>query len=1049
MFQGVIREWRETVKNRKLLVPVIGVCLIPFLYGALLLWAFWDPYAQTENLPVAVVNEDEGININEESIQVGNELIQELEKEDTFDWQSVDRAQAEEGLEDHSFYFAVFIEEEFSEQATEVLTTDPEKAKLTYSLQPGYNFVAAQVGEQAVTELEQELERALISTYAAMAFEQLDDGENDLAYAVEGAGEVAAGSRELERGANEIEGHLDTLTHELMALYQGAGKGSEGNAELLGGANELKHGSGRLVESSEQVATQLEAALPFFQNRAEDALAQANQMERKLEALPSQFKAVYEEEEKRWNEVKGAITYQEQKLANRWEKGWDQIDAYIKAVEEEALTAADGRFAEQLDYKTGTLSSNETMNQVAEYENEVKEMITELKRLNEKWHEELESFRNFNNKETLANEWKDWIASTDEWIDATLVRLEGWDQESLNRTEGNFKKWHDDVKHQWAVLNEEVNQWDEKFRQQRPNWEKVETSDSHIHQQTESLQQELEALRDNVEGDEAEKVDAFYERALDHLEAIDGELDERKRLTEEERATDGGSKEAWEEHYTRIQDVELPAMPEDHRNVEPHIDTNEQVETLMEFQEQMNALAAVPDETVADQSTHELDFTALEELYHQQQEQLVSLEESFSSTMWKKANVEQNTNSNATPKGNDIESTQRQELVTTRADHASTYLQAVKEEVERELAAEKEQLQTTIQKREEAAKNELDYLFGKYHPQVIEGTHQLQTLQTTGREVVNQSEQLPEYATRLQSVALQLHQGHQDLQSGVLELHDAWNSIEDAGNDLVSGANDIHEGSVELEEGLLELSHGSRELEEGLTEGKQALADLERGEEVEKKIAAPVESSEMKEQEIPNYGFGLTPYFLSLGLYVGALTLSIVFPFRDPLGAPSSALNWFSGKLGFIISIGAAQALIIILTMLFGIGLEVESIWRFVVFTLLTSFTFMTIVHTLITWLGDPGRFIAIILLILQLGASAGTFPIELVPEPLQMLHPFLPMTYAVLGFRSVIALGDWSVFLQSSLILLGISFIFMMLSYLYCYLRQRQYKNSEREEIA
>ena len=74
-------------------------------------------------------------------------------------------------------------------------------------------------------------------------------------------------------------------------------------------------------------------------------------------------------------------------------------------------------------------------------------------------------------------------------------------------------------------------------------------------------------------------------------------------------------------------------------------------------------------------------------------------------------------------------------------------------------------------------------------------------------------------------------------------------------------------------------------------------------------------------------------------------------------------------------------------------------------FTLLVSFCFMMIVTFLNTWLGKPGAFLALILLLLQLGASAGTYPLALTSKFFQVLNPWMPMTYAVSGFRQVISL--------------------------------------------
>ena len=104
------------------------------------------------------------------------------------------------------------------------------------------------------------------------------------------------------------------------------------------------------------------------------------------------------------------------------------------------------------------------------------------------------------------------------------------------------------------------------------------------------------------------------------------------------------------------------------------------------------------------------------------------------------------------------------------------------------------------------------------------------------------------------------------------------------------------------------------------------------------------------------------------------------------------------------------------------------------------------------TCFDDPGRFIAIIILILQLTTSAGTFPLELIPKVLQPLNAILPMTYSVAGFKAVVSSGDFGVMWQNAGILLGFSIVFMVGTWLYFmmnYKRQYAIFNETEEEEA
>jgi putative membrane protein len=133
--------------------------------------------------------------------------------------------------------------------------------------------------------------------------------------------------------------------------------------------------------------------------------------------------------------------------------------------------------------------------------------------------------------------------------------------------------------------------------------------------------------------------------------------------------------------------------------------------------------------------------------------------------------------------------------------------------------------------------------------------------------------------------------------------------------------------------------------------------------------------------------------------------------------------------------------------LLYGLNIEVQSVPYFILFSIITSLTFITLVQFLVTTLGDPGRFVAIIILILQLTTSAGTFPLELIPNALQIFNAWLPMTYSVSGFKAVISSGDFSFMWQQA----GILAIFigaMMIGTIgYFFIALRKNKREELEE--
>ena len=101
------------------------------------------------------------------------------------------------------------------------------------------------------------------------------------------------------------------------------------------------------------------------------------------------------------------------------------------------------------------------------------------------------------------------------------------------------------------------------------------------------------------------------------------------------------------------------------------------------------------------------------------------------------------------------------------------------------------------------------------------------------------------------------------------------------------------------------------------------------------------------------------------------------------------------------------QVGIVVTVLKLGLGLHTESFGLFILTAAVTSFAFLAIVQMLTVLLGDVGRFVSLVFLIVQLASSAGTFPVELIPDKLQFFHDFMPMTYSVKAFRAVISSGD------------------------------------------
>lgn len=254
--------------------------------------------------------------------------------------------------------------------------------------------------------------------------------------------------------------------------------------------------------------------------------------------------------------------------------------------------------------------------------------------------------------------------------------------------------------------------------------------------------------------------------------------------------------------------------------------------------------------------------------------------------------------------------------------------------------------------------------------------------------------------------------------AGSGKLASGMTKLEDGISTLSNGVTQLSNGSDQLVDGMKKLDDGSKQLADKLADGAKKANDVKANDEVYRMFSEPVKMKNERIHPVPNYGTGFTPYFLSLGLFVGALLLSIVFPLREPASIPRSGVQWFFSKFGVLAIVGVIQALLADTVLLAGLKLHVQSVPNFIIFSILTSITFIALIQFLVTTLGDPGRFVGIVILILQLTTSAGTFPLELIPKTLQPINHYLPMTYSVFGFKAAISSGDFAFMWKNAAIL-------------------------------
>ncbi|WP_075619882.1 YhgE/Pip domain-containing protein [Paenisporosarcina indica] len=685
------QELVNIIKNRKLLIPIIAILFIPVLYAGMFLWAFWDPYAQLSDLPVAIVNEDTGAELDGQYLTVGKDVTKNLVDSKQFHFVEVSKEDAQKALEKQDYYMVIEIPSNFSQHATTLLDENPQKLIIDYKPNEGFNFLSAQIGDTAMERIRAEVNKQIVASYSEKLFDSITKMGEGYGEAADGAGELFVGADKLATGATDIKGYLEQLASGSVEIADGTNELSKGVVAARDGANNLTVGLGKLVNGTSQL---------------QQGAAQTSTGAQQLQS--------------------GVSTYTES--VTQVSNGLEQAN-----VQEQQIIIA----LSQL--QKGSVTANESVEQLAGGSNQVTTGIV-----------------------TLAEQ----IAPI----------LDSLPQEQQDALKGSLVQ---------------------------------------LQQGSEQVSLGLGTLQDgteNLSSGLSETSTGMNKLATGHTTLADG----LEKITQSSQTLNDGA-------------------------------------------------------------------TA----------------------------------------------------IATGAGTLSTKLVELQEGL---------------------------------------------TKSSTGSDALLNGLQ-------------QLVQGSSQLNEGT--------------NNLASKSGDLAEGSTELVDGTALLAEGSATLHDKLADASTKTSEVKTNDNTIEMASAPVEVTKSEINHVPNYGTGFTPYFLSLGLFVGALMISIVFPFVQSAIPPTSGWAWATSKMAVLGIVGITQALMAVAIVLFGLDLEPVNLGWFIATAIITSFTYLSIVQLLVSVLGDSGRFVAILILILQLTTSAGTFPLELLPKSLQVFNQWLPMTYSVQGFRSAISTAD------------------------------------------
>lgn len=754
-------EWKKLFQSKFMVVVMIAVMLIPTIYTAIFVGAMWDPYGNTENLPVAVVNEDKPVTYNEKELSVGEDLVKNLKDNNSLGFNFVDADEAARGLAKGDYYMVITIPEDFSKNATTLTEENSKKMKLYYETNPGENYIASKMSETAVKEIQANIREKITTQYTETMFRQLGTMGDGFAEAADGALQITDGTDQLLDGNGELGDGLNTLTDGTLTLKEGSTDLQKGLGTYTDGVAVLNQGAAVLDSKSAELNAgvgTVSNGIVSLKSGSGAILAGMNTMSGEL------AKSLSKENMTTMEQLRGGLT--------SINTGIQELNTAVQGMDVAGqLTETVGAVENGLTSIGGSLSSAQT------------------------------------DMESLTNA----IAAVQQQMMADGLSAE-----------------------EQAVLGQLV------------------AAATNVGNDVQSIGTTTQSMATTLQSKKT-----VLTSASSGLQALKTNM---ATLAENANLVLPGSSQAINSLTTGLQSVQTAL---------------DKTGTTAEEMGMIQAMGAV------DSGLAQLDAGVNGE--------------------------------NGLIAG-----------VSAYTDGVST---------------------------------------------VSEGTKELAA------------------------------------NSGAL--------VEGAGK-ITDGAKALNEGSVKLAdgsramgEGLLELKDGSSTLSSSLNDAAEEVRSTKTDEDAVEMFAAPVESEGSEYSHIENNGSAMAAYMMGVGLWVACIAFCTIYPLTKPSGEIQKGFSWWFSKASVYLVVSAIQAVVMIFMLKLILGFDPQYLGKTILVAVLASMAFMSVMYFFNVCFGKVGSYLMLIFMVLQLGGSAGTYPLELSSDFYHTIHERMPFTYSVKAFRATISTGQ------------------------------------------
>ena len=262
------KDFRDVFsKNPIVVLTLLAIIILPSLYALINIQACWDPYDNTGNLEFAVANLDKGATFDGEEINVGDQLEDELKRNDDFYWTFVSEDELREGVNNGTYYAGIVIPKNFSSSIKSITSDDPHSAELEYIVNRKSNPMASKLSDSAARAVYNKVNAKIVQFINVAAYQKLGDLQSALSAGASqmssGAGQLSAGASKVQSGASQVKSGANDLKKGANGLSAGSSKVKEGSSQISSSADQISVGSSQVQESAKQLDSSVdESVLP-------------------------------------------------------------------------------------------------------------------------------------------------------------------------------------------------------------------------------------------------------------------------------------------------------------------------------------------------------------------------------------------------------------------------------------------------------------------------------------------------------------------------------------------------------------------------------------------------------------------------------------------------------------------------------------------------------------------------------------------------------------------------------------------------------------------